>query len=155
MRIKRSSAWTSSESTRSQCTAFDLWESKQTTKLYEELDKNRLELLKKKQDMGDEITVVFTRLSAVRSAVFTAAVLQNGRLWPGSRLGLAARYYSMSRSERNTLLSVSLCLPLPPLPPLTRTDLLYYYNTGVMMIDRPPLKHLPRSLDPLSALPPR
>lgn len=95
--------------------------------------------------MGDEITVVFTRLPAVRSVVFTAAVLQNGRLWPGSRLGLAARYYSMSRSERNALLSVSVYLS----PPLPRTDLLYYYNTGVMMIDRPPLKHLPRSLDPL------
>lgn len=96
--------------------------------------------------MGDEITVVFTRLPAVRSVVFTAAVLQNGRISGlAPRLGLAARYYSMSRSERNTLLSVSVYLS----PPLPRVDLLYYYNTGVMMIDRPPLKHLPRSLDPL------
>lgn len=96
--------------------------------------------------MGDEITAVFTRLPDVRSVVGnTAAVLQNGRLWPGSRLGLA-RYYSMSRSERNTLLSVSVYLSHPP-PLLTRTDLLYCTTTTRGLCDdRPPATKTPTSL---------
>lgn len=101
--------------------------------------------------MGDEITVVFTRQPAVRSVVFTAAVLQNGRLWPGSEVR-SRRAILLYEPEREEHITLCLCLPLPTTPPHRSTVLLQHGGYD----DRPPATKTPTSLSrppPLSPPP--